>query len=506
MRTWRCVSVVAVVAFMVVAHVALAAAAPGDLDLTFGNKGVADLPFDPSIPGGAGVAVAPNGRIYVLRQRHLTCGTSGCDSQVTVESLLSDGSADRSFGSGGAVDIGEGLGASFAVDSNGKVLVATIDQIGTPINQIGTLTRLNTNGSIDESFGEKGRAHFGHNAGFPADTRAGIYGAGVAVREDGRIVVAIDQGNSSGSSQLELLQYQSNGMLDPSFGGGSAVITDLQRGQGIAFSANGVMTVADASCCTRSTPVQVASLLGDGTPNVAFGGGERSIDTGDGAYVVSVLSLPGNRIAVVAAHYGGEGNALAIGFRPNGNLDPRFGHHGVLSLGGTFDSVGSAVADQKGRITIVGRAQSKLPGYRPASLLTLRRFNSEGRVDRTFGGGSPVHLYRLRNLNADGGVLQPDGRLLVSASRGYCERSCSPFHLMLVRFLAGTAKARCFGRPATIVGTRRRDVLVGTRHRDVIVGLGGNDTIRGRGGNDLICGGSGSDSILGGSGRNRTRQ
>jgi uncharacterized delta-60 repeat protein len=486
---------------MVVVHVALAAAAPGDLDLTLGNKGVADLLFDPSVrAGGTDVAVAPGGRIYVLRQRHLTCGASRCDSQATVEGLLPDGSADTSFGNGGEVDIGDEQGTSLAVDSNGKALVATMDRIG-------TLTRLNPNGSIDESFGEKGRVRFGHNAGFPLNTSAGIYGAHVAVREDGRIVVASDQGTSTGSTQLELLQYLPNGTVDPSFGHGAAVITDLQRDWGgIAFSGHGVMTLADAPCCTRSTPVQVASLLSDGTPNLAFGGGERIVEAGDGTYIVAVLPLPGDRIAVVGSHYGGVGNAFAVGLSPNGSLDPRFGRHGVLGLGKTFDSVGAAVADQEGRITIVGSARNRLPGYRPASLLTLRRFNSEGGVDRTFGGGSPVHLYRLKNLNAGTGVLQPDGRLLVLGSQGYCERSCSPFHLMLVRFLAATASARCFGRPATIVGTRRRDVLSGTRHRDVIVGLSGNDTIHGRGGNDLICGGPGKDFILGGPGRNRIRQ
>jgi uncharacterized delta-60 repeat protein len=486
---------------MVVAHVALATAAPGDLDLTFGNEGVADLPFDPSVHSeGTDVAVAPDGRIYVLRQRRLTCGTSGCDSQATVESLLPDGSANGSFGSGGTVDIGEELGTSLAVDPNGKVLVTTMDRIG-------TLTRLNPNGSIDESFGERGRVHFGHSAGFPFDATAGIYGAHVAIREDGRIVVASDQGTSSGSTQLELLQYQSNGILDPSFGHGSAVITDLQRGQGgIGFSAHGVVTVADSPCCMRAAPVHVASLLADGTPNVAFAGGERVIERGQGAFVVAVLSLPGNRIAVVASHYGAERGAFALGFRPNGELDPRFGRHGVLALGKSFNGVGAAAVDSKGRITVVGRTRTVLSASAAPVLLTLRRFSSEGRVDRTFGGGSPVHLYRLRSLSANTSVLQPDGRLLILASQGYCERSCSPFHLMLFRFLAGSAKARCFGRPATIVGTRRRDVLVGTRHRDVIVGLGGNDTIRGRGGNDLICGGPGNDFILGGSGRNRIRQ
>lgn len=486
---------------MVVGHAAIAAAAPGDLDLSFGDGGVADLPFDSSVrAGGADTAVAPDGRIYVLRQRNLVCGASDCGSQATVEGLLPDGSVNGSFGSAGTVDVGTEQGTSLAVDSSGKVLVTTVEKIG-------TLTRLNPNGSVDESFGEKGRVHFGHSAGFPFNAAAGVYGAHLAIREDGRIVVASDQGTSTGSTQLELLQYLPNGTVDPSFGHGAAVLTDLQRGWGgIAFSGHGVMALADAPCCSRSTPVQVVSLAADGTPNAAFGGGERLVERGEGDYVVAVLALPGDRIAVVAARYGGVGNAFALGFRPNGNLDPRFGRHGVLRLGKSFESVGAAVADQAGRITVIGRSRTEPPASRPVSLLTLRRFDSEGRVDRTFGGGSPVRLYRVRNLNADAGVLQPDGRILVLAARGYCSRSCSPFHLVLVRFLAGTAKSRCLGRPATIVGTRRRDVLVGTPRRDVIAGLGGDDKIRGRGGNDLICGGSGRDLILGGPGRNRIRQ
>lgn len=58
----------------------------------------------------------------------------------------------------------------------------------------------------------------------------------------------------------------------------------------------------------------------------------------------------------------------------------------------------------------------------------------------------------------------------------------------------------CAGKPATIVGTKRKDVLVGTKGRDVIVGRGGRDLIRGRGGNDLLCGGAGADLIYGNGG------
>ena len=62
---------------------------------------------------------------------------------------------------------------------------------------------------------------------------------------------------------------------------------------------------------------------------------------------------------------------------------------------------------------------------------------------------------------------------------------------------------RCFGKRATICGSRGRDRLTGTARRDVIVGLQGNDTIKGRDGNDLICGGSGKDTLVGGRGRDR---
>ena len=60
---------------------------------------------------------------------------------------------------------------------------------------------------------------------------------------------------------------------------------------------------------------------------------------------------------------------------------------------------------------------------------------------------------------------------------------------------------RCFGVPATILGTNGRDVLRGTPGRDVIHGREGRDVIRGLGGNDRLCGGRGRDRIVGGTGR-----
>jgi Ca2+-binding RTX toxin-like protein len=77
--------------------------------------------------------------------------------------------------------------------------------------------------------------------------------------------------------------------------------------------------------------------------------------------------------------------------------------------------------------------------------------------------------------------------------------------LLVFGWTAAPAQAapRCFGKPATIVGTSGRDEIEGTGKADVIVGLQGNDTIIGFGGSDRICGGAGADWMNGKGGPDR---
>jgi Ca2+-binding RTX toxin-like protein len=66
--------------------------------------------------------------------------------------------------------------------------------------------------------------------------------------------------------------------------------------------------------------------------------------------------------------------------------------------------------------------------------------------------------------------------------------------------VATAAPAKCFGEPATIVGTSGDDRIRGTNGHDVIVTRDGADTVRGRGGFDSICGGPVGDRLFGGPG------
>jgi Ca2+-binding RTX toxin-like protein len=60
---------------------------------------------------------------------------------------------------------------------------------------------------------------------------------------------------------------------------------------------------------------------------------------------------------------------------------------------------------------------------------------------------------------------------------------------------AGPAEAapKCFGKPATIVGTNGNNKITGTPGKDVIVAKAGNDTIQSKSNDDRVCLGDGND-------------
>ena len=106
------------------------------------------------------------------------------------------------------------------------------------------------------------------------------------------------------------------------------------------------------------------------------------------------------------------------------------------------------------------------------------------------------------------GGLIGRGRLLGLLAGALAIAAASPAAAAIDVPVASTsAKPKCFGKTATIVGTARsekgRKKLVGTRKADVIVAKGGADDIRGGAGRDLICAGSGNDRVDGGAGKDR---
>jgi uncharacterized delta-60 repeat protein len=480
-----------------------AAAAPGDVDRSFGREGVLSITTDPAnYASPDDMVVGPDGSIYTL-QTVERCTGGSCVLNHPVSRFQPNGGPDTSFGVGGtSTAIGSPakstylLNASMALGPDGRVVVASVDN-----GQL-VLSRLNPDGSLDGGFGVGGAAAI--------DFGTPVSRARVAVQGDGRIVVVAEPQTGYGGDAVIIARYTVQGTPDPAFHAGTPVFTSLGSGfGGFALTAAGKPVLAGPRCCSADgRAVHLLRLDESGAFDSTFGpAGERFVDdVSDGVGVGAVVVTSKGRIYVVGSGRG-KGDAFVLKLRPNGKLDTKFGNRGVAYMRRSFLDVAGLGIDRAGRLLIFGTSPTgsfRGPGFGSRRLTVLRRL-SDGRRDPTFAGGSLVRLGSLGPTRVAGGGLQKGRALVVLASSGSCIRTCPSPKNFLVRFIGGTSGSRCDGRRATIVGTRHGEKLVGTRGPDVIAALAGNDLVRGRGGNDVICGGRGDDRLGGGKGRDVLR-
>jgi uncharacterized delta-60 repeat protein len=132
--------------------------------------------------------------------------------------FLSTGQPDTTFGFGGfnVQDFfnGDDYGNAIALTPDGKFVVAGSAWNGT--RYVFAVTRFNSNGSLDTSFGNSSKQVY--------DFGQANWASAVVVQRDRKIVV----GGSTGSD-FALVRFQENGLLDLSFGSGGQgrTITDM---------------------------------------------------------------------------------------------------------------------------------------------------------------------------------------------------------------------------------------------------------------------------------------
>ncbi len=142
---------------------ALTLAAPGDLDLSFGNGGIVisrGNSFN-HLNSALGMAIQSDGKIVVVGDGSI----SGPTWDFAVVRYNPDGSLDTSFGGTGIVVTPVGnshdQAYSVAIQADGKIVVA-----GSICNGVGNcssagsslaVVRYNPNGSLDTSFGGTGK-------------------------------------------------------------------------------------------------------------------------------------------------------------------------------------------------------------------------------------------------------------------------------------------------------------------------------------------------------------
>jgi uncharacterized delta-60 repeat protein len=370
--------------------------ADGSADPSFGAGGAATATFAAPGPGSLG------GLTEVLAQPDGKVVAAGvAENGFAVARFGGSGALDSSFGAGGLVIKSFGqppdLEVGAALQSDGKIVVA-----GGVFGLGGTqVFRLDPDGGLDSSFGSGGTA-----------TAPGVSGHGLVVQPDGKVVLA----GNGGSEQLALVRLNADGTLDPDFGSGGVataaigfssisvgalVIDPLGR-----LVAIGVEGSAGSGVLAQGSVL--ARFSGEGSLDPTFGDGGEVVQSDFGSAAVPVRAAPRSvlvqrdRKVVVFARVASDRYAALVRYRPNGSLDPTFGRGGEVTprLLGT----GAALTQPDGKLIVVGTK-------------TIERYRRDGTLDPRFGRGGIAHI----GVFASKAALERHGRILV-AGDGYVAR------------------------------------------------------------------------------------
>lgn len=329
------------------------AAAPGDLDPTFGTDGTAAVPFSTFF---STFEVLSDDRFVV-----------GVPNDRYLHAFDPSGLPDRSYGTNGVASLPIFMDQppSSAAAPSGRVF------LGGQSARTGkrwAITSIAADGRVDQSFGENGLAETTVGRDEPE-----LYDSvveSVALQPDGKLVTAgfaHDEGCCLG-----LARFTSQGLLDQSFGDGG----------------------------TATPPT-----------SGAFGGGIILLRPTGGITVVDgvdTVGLPGTNVD--SSGFG------AMQFTSDGKVDRTFGENGQvrIALGRGQAGVGGAVLQPDGKIVIGGYYRGEEDDRTGGGDFALARLDRTGALDRSFSGdgrmvfpvGSQRHggIARLF-LEADGSII-----------------------------------------------------------------------------------------------------
>ncbi|HEX5037818.1 MAG TPA: hypothetical protein VFX30_11730, partial [bacterium] len=238
---------------------------------------------------------------------------------------------------------------------DGRIVVAGASGTSGGISSI-FVARYLEDGTPDTGFDGDGFAEIqpGGNPGFAG---------GVAVQEDGKIVVAGSSGGP-GDQDFTVVRLKADGSLDAGFDGDGVALTvfgaDTSFAQGLALQPDGGIVAAGARQTSTVSQAVLVRYLADGSPDASFGsGGAVSTPIGLDGGVAAAVALQDNGSIVVAgtAQKGIlDADSLLLRYLPNGDLDPDFAGAGLVTTdGGTNDHAAAVALQSDGKIVVEGQ-------------------------------------------------------------------------------------------------------------------------------------------------------
>ncbi|MFL6500757.1 MAG: delta-60 repeat domain-containing protein [Candidatus Udaeobacter sp.] len=332
----------------------------GQLDPTFGTGGKVIAALDAGGDGLSAIALQPDGKVVAAG----SVIHDNWELAFLLARFNPNGTLDTTFGNQGVVvtNFGDSTAAGNALvfQPDGKIVVAGVSGAG-PYSELNdfALARYNSNGSLDQIFGNGGKV----KTHFPGVYNTGSRATAAALQADGRLVVSGTYKNEATARAFAVARYNANGSLDTTFGSGGMVTTSMGSGDAIAFS---------------------------------------------------VALLSGGRIVAAGYVEAGHRNhdfALAC-YNTSGTLDQSFGSGGRVTtdfFGATDDIAYGLAAQPDGKLVLAGRT-----GAYPAFHFALARYQNNGQLDQTFGTGGKVSSMFDNSGQAYGVAVQRDGKIVLA--------------------------------------------------------------------------------------------
>lgn len=471
----------------------------GSLDQTFGNiyssvKGVACSGFGSSTYYD--VLLQPDGKIVAVGAYNIASG----DRYTVVLRYNTDGSLDTTFASDGSFIYSQNGGDDYsiagAIQPDGKIVV------GGKMNDVSSsVIRINTDGSLDTSFGSGGVFSFDYS-GYPrslvislAIDSAGkivvggyalgsnydyafarilptggfdstfVGGNGTIAAGTGRITVQIGSGHDvcnsmtiqpdgkivgagysdASNADFSAVRLNTNGSLDASFDTDGKVQTNFglnERGNGVAIQSDGKIVIAGESDLSGSRyDFALARYNINGSLDTSFDGDGRLTTqfNSNNSIARDILIQPDGKIVASGYSNWATVDFSIARYNPNGSLDTSWGVGKKPIEVNTSDDHAEGIAQQAdGKLVVVGRTLIS-GNFR----FGLTRFNADGTLDTGFGSGGKVSTALVFSDYGESVAIQPADQKIVVG--GFVYNGAGDYDFLLARYNTNGSLDTSFG-------------------------------------------------------------
>ncbi|QSS96901.1 T9SS type A sorting domain-containing protein [Psychroflexus sp. ALD_RP9] len=382
----------------------------GNLDDTFGVNGKVTTDIFGFTDVAHDLAYQSDGKMLVAGYSRSSVG----NDNFLVVRYLENGDLDTSFGTNGYVNIDvrgfsspkDDQATNVLIQSDNKIVLVGFSEGAFDVEQF-TILRLNSDGSLDETYGDQGIRFFDFTGSYcePADA---------VMLSNNNIAIAgsTDTGSFNPSLIFAIAVIDENGNLNQNF--------SIDGKQTLQFGANyeeayAITETSDGSLLVGgdgANDFAVAKLSLNGNLDSTFGNNGKiitDIPNYNGLGIIGLHELSNGKIIAVgeSSSSSESRNVTLIRYNSDGSLDTTFANNGFITIdidSGSEDIPRSMFVQNDGKILIAGSIVTGGEFY----FLSLR-FDTDGTLDSSYSGdGVRLESFNSNQIEIAYGIKQND--------------------------------------------------------------------------------------------------